>query len=71
LQSCKNMNDVKQDKGMPPSNGETENAKTNAQVPAPQEIFHYTDGKCEERDLIDRLKNGHDKGNYSEYVGSL
>lgn len=62
---------MKQDKGMPPSSGAEENAKTNANVPAPQEVFQYSDGKCEERDLIDRLKNGHDKGNYSEYVGSL
>jgi len=65
------MKNVKQDRGAAPSNGATENAKTNANVPAPQEIFQYSDGKCEERDLIDRLKNGHDKGNYSEYVGSL
>jgi len=65
------MKNVKQDMGKAPSSGSVENAKTNANVPAPQEIFQYSDGKCEERDLIDRLKNGHDKGNYSEYVGSL
>jgi hypothetical protein len=65
------MKNVKQDKGMPPSSGAEENAKTNANVPAPQEIFQYSDGRCEERDLIDRLKNGHDKGDYSQYVGSL
>lgn len=65
------MKNVKQDKGMPPSSGMVENDKTNAQVPEPQEVFQYSDGKCEERDMIARLKDGHDKGNYSQYNGSL
>jgi len=51
---------MKQDKGMPPSNGATENAKTNAQVPAPQDIFDYSDLKLEEKDLAERAK-WHDK----------
>lgn len=65
------MDNVKQDKGMPPSNGATENAKTNANKPAPQGIFDYSVVDAEDKDRIDRLKNGHDKGNYSQYVGSL
>jgi hypothetical protein len=54
------MKNVKQDKGMGPSSGSTENAKTNAQVPAPQDIFDYSDPKLEEKDLAERARY-HDK----------
>ena len=65
------MKNVKQDMGKAPSSGAVENAKTNANMPAPQDIFDYSDANCEDKDRVDRLKNGHDKGNYSQYNGSL
>lgn len=65
------MKNVKQDKGMPPSSGAVENAKTNANKPAPQDIFDYSCDACEDKDRVARLKGGHDKGNYSQYNGSL
>jgi hypothetical protein len=65
------MKNVKQDQGMPPSSGMKENAKTNANMPAPQSIFDYADTECEDKDRVDRLKHGHDDCNYSQYNGSL
>jgi hypothetical protein len=47
---------MKQDKGMPPSSGDVENAKTNANKPFPQAVFDYSDPLAEEKDRAERLK---------------
>lgn len=69
------MKNVKQDRGMPPSSGKVENARTNAhsagatvQKCGP---FDYSEAENEDKDRIRRLKHGHDDCNYSEYNGSL
>jgi len=67
------MNEVKQDKGKAPESmkSEIERVSKAGATVVKNGPFDYSESACDECDRIHRLKEGHDKGNYSQYVGSL
>ena len=67
------MKNVKQDMGKAPTSmkDEIERTSKGGATVVKNGPFDYSEAACEECDRIHRLKEGHDKGNYSNYSGSI